>query len=144
MRRRPSHSHWERSRAVARSCFGSSPTGRLTHGPSNCPDAAGSLSAKPARPRADWDPASGAPLRLPSMSGPPQPGEASPPEWVTDLLGKPPPGDGRTLDLDLLIGEARVPPSSLPEASFELIWSEAAFTRLAEGWAEWLLEARRL
>jgi len=63
---------------------------------------------------------------------------------VTDLLGKPPPGDGRTLDLDLLIGEARVPPSSLPEASFELIWSEAAFTRLAEGWAEWLLEARRL
>ncbi len=60
------------------------------------------------------------------------------------MLGVPAPGGVRTLDLDALIAETPAPPTRLPDASFELAWSLSAFTRIAEGWAEWVLEARRL
>jgi hypothetical protein len=59
------------------------------------------------------------------------------------------PGDGRgdygpALDLDRVIEGGEATPLSLPEGSLRLVFSASAFTRLAEGWAEWLLEARRL
>jgi SAM-dependent methyltransferase len=48
------------------------------------------------------------------------------------------------LDLDAALAEAATPPLPHPDDSFRLIWSVSAFTTLDEGWAAWLLEARRL
>lgn len=67
------------------------------------------------------------------------------PEHVLALLP-----DGRrldsapALDLDEALEKGEPPPLPEPVASFRLIWSRSAFTRLADGWAEWLLEAVRL
>jgi SAM-dependent methyltransferase len=51
---------------------------------------------------------------------------------------------GPALDLDQALENGEPPPLPLPDVSFRLIWSRSAFTRLADGWAEWLLEAARL
>ena len=68
-----------------------------------------------------------------------------PPEEVLALL---PDGwrldGGSALDLDEVLKKREPPPLPLPDASFRLIWSRSAFTVLADGWAEWLVEARRL
>jgi hypothetical protein len=48
------------------------------------------------------------------------------------------------LDFDRALEPASAPPLEIPGDSLELIWSLSAFTRIADGWAEWLLEARRL
>jgi hypothetical protein len=50
----------------------------------------------------------------------------------------------RELDFDSALRGASAPPLEFAEGSFELITAQAAFTRIADGWAEWLLEARRL
>ena len=51
---------------------------------------------------------------------------------------------GPELDFDAALHEATT--SRLPHAdsSFERIGADSAFTRLTDGWAEWLLELRRL
>ena len=79
------------------------------------------------------------------MKGRPSASTPHPPEEVTALL----PTDwsldgGPALDLDEALEKGDPPPLALPVASFRLIWSRSAFTRLADGWAEWLLEAARL
>ena len=51
---------------------------------------------------------------------------------------------GSALDLDEVLKRREPPPLPLPDASIRLIWSRSAFTVLADGWAEWLVEARRL
>ena len=48
------------------------------------------------------------------------------------------------LDLDEALEKGEPPPLPQPVGSFRLIWSRSAFTRLADGWAEWLVEAGRL
>ena len=51
----------------------------------------------------------------------------------------------RLLDFDRDgIGLQASPPLSFSDGHFDLIWAASAFTRLAVGWAEWLLELRRL
>jgi hypothetical protein len=47
------------------------------------------------------------------------------------------------LDFDAALAEAARPPLPHGDGSFEEIRADAAFTRLADGWAEWLLELRR-
>jgi SAM-dependent methyltransferase len=42
------------------------------------------------------------------------------------------------------IGRQASPPLALPDGSFQLAWALSAFTRLADDWAEWLLEIHRL
>jgi SAM-dependent methyltransferase len=42
------------------------------------------------------------------------------------------------------IGREAAPPLALPDGHFQLIWALTAFTRLGDGWAEWLLELHRL
>jgi hypothetical protein len=49
-----------------------------------------------------------------------------------------------TLDFDSALESAGSPPLALPDASCELIRALEAFTRISEGWADWLLELRRL
>jgi SAM-dependent methyltransferase len=61
---------------------------------------------------------------------------ALPPGWSLD--------DAAALDLDAALADATTPPLPHPDSSFRLIWSESAFTRMDDGWAAWLLEARRL
>jgi SAM-dependent methyltransferase len=51
---------------------------------------------------------------------------------------------GPELDFDAALAESTDPPLPFADASFELIRADASFTRLTEGWAEWLLELRRL
>lgn len=51
---------------------------------------------------------------------------------------------GSALDLDEALVDREPARVALPDASFRLIWSPSAFTRLADGWADWLLEAGRL
>ena len=75
---------------------------------------------------------------------PPRP-PPHPPEEVIALLPTDWPVDGGpALDLDAAVEKGELPPLPLPVASFRLIWSQAAVTRLADGWAVWLLEAGRL
>lgn len=50
----------------------------------------------------------------------------------------------RELDLDGVLQRGSTPPLEFADGSFELIQAGSAFTRIDEGWAEWLLEARRL
>jgi SAM-dependent methyltransferase len=50
----------------------------------------------------------------------------------------------RELDLDGALQGTPAPPLEFADGSFELIQSPSAFTRIDQGWAEWLLEARRL
>jgi hypothetical protein len=50
----------------------------------------------------------------------------------------------RELDFDGAVAGASAPPLEFAEGSFELIKAPTAFTRIDEGWAEWLLELRRL
>jgi hypothetical protein len=50
----------------------------------------------------------------------------------------------RELDLDGALQGAPAPPLEFADGSFELIQAPSAFTRIDRGWAEWLLEARRL
>jgi hypothetical protein len=49
-----------------------------------------------------------------------------------------------TLDFDETLQHGRRPPLELGEASCSLIEAPAAFTRMTDGWAEWLIELRRL
>jgi hypothetical protein len=48
------------------------------------------------------------------------------------------------LDFDAAISESKAPPLPHPDDSFSEIEARSAFTQLHEGWAEWLLELRRL
>jgi hypothetical protein len=48
------------------------------------------------------------------------------------------------LDFDAALAEATTPPLPHADSSFERIRADSAFTRLTGGWAEWLLELRRL
>ncbi|HEY7267638.1 MAG TPA: hypothetical protein VH501_08095 [Solirubrobacterales bacterium] len=48
------------------------------------------------------------------------------------------------LDFDAALAEAETPPLKHPDGSFGEIEARSAFTRLERGWAEWLLELRRL
>ena len=48
------------------------------------------------------------------------------------------------LDFDAALAEATDPPLPQADGSFERIRADRAFTRLTDGWAEWLLELRRL
>jgi hypothetical protein len=50
----------------------------------------------------------------------------------------------RELDFDDALEGVPAPPLEFADGSFEVIQARSAFTRTAEGWAEWLLEARRL
>ncbi|HEX3561294.1 MAG TPA: hypothetical protein VHU24_00535 [Solirubrobacterales bacterium] len=50
----------------------------------------------------------------------------------------------RELDFDGALVRASAPPLEFAEGSFELIEAPSAFTKIDEGWAEWLLELRRL
>jgi SAM-dependent methyltransferase len=79
------------------------------------------------------------------MPGQSTPGTHACPEEIRAAL---PPGwslDGAAaLDLDAALADATTPPLPYPDSSFRLIWSASAFTRMDEGWAAWLLEARRL
>ena len=50
----------------------------------------------------------------------------------------------RELDLDGALKGASAPPLGFADGSFELIEARSAFTRIDRGWAEWLLDARRL
>ncbi len=50
----------------------------------------------------------------------------------------------RELDLDGVFQRASAPPLEFGDGSFDLIEAWSAFTRIDQGWAEWLLEARRL
>jgi hypothetical protein len=78
------------------------------------------------------------------MQGPPPPREETPPPTVLDFLPDDWHAGGPTLDFDGLLEVGTAPPLAFADQSFELIWSLSAFTALAEGWAEWLLDARRL
>jgi SAM-dependent methyltransferase len=79
------------------------------------------------------------------MPGQSTPGTHACPEEIRAAL---PPGwslnGAAALDLDAALADATTPPLPHPDSSFRLIWSESAFTRMDEGWAPWLLEARRL
>jgi SAM-dependent methyltransferase len=48
------------------------------------------------------------------------------------------------LDFDATLVETKSPPLPFPDGSFQRIRADSAFTRLTEGWAEWLLELRRV
>jgi SAM-dependent methyltransferase len=48
------------------------------------------------------------------------------------------------LDFDAALAEAEGPPLPYPDGSFGEIEARSAFTWLHQGWAEWLLELRRL
>ena len=65
-----------------------------------------------------------------------------------DLLSLLPEGwrapEPAALDLESELGRGARPPLPQPDASFGLIWAGDVFTRLASGWAELLLEIRRL
>jgi len=50
----------------------------------------------------------------------------------------------RELDLDHELDAGVSPPLSHPDGSFDLITASSAFTRIADAWAEWLLELHRL
>jgi hypothetical protein len=51
---------------------------------------------------------------------------------------------GLTLDLDDALERGASPPLELSDAACELIEAPTAFTRIAEGWAEWLIELHRM
>jgi hypothetical protein len=51
---------------------------------------------------------------------------------------------GSELDFDAALAEATAPTLPFADASFERIEADSAFTRLTDGWAEWLVELRRL
>jgi hypothetical protein len=51
---------------------------------------------------------------------------------------------GAELDFDAALADAKASPLPFATASFERIEARSAFTRLTDGWAEWLLELRRL
>src|SRR5215216_1772664 len=76
------------------------------------------------------------------MSGPPSPSSQTAPREILGLL----PGDSSPsgLDYDGALEGASAPRLPFPDGSFDLIWSLSAFTRIADGWAKRLLEARRL
>jgi hypothetical protein len=68
-----------------------------------------------------------------------------PPEHVLALLRDQRSLDGGpALDLDEAVEKGEHPPLAVPVASSRLIWSRSAFTRVADGWGEWLLELARL
>jgi hypothetical protein len=48
------------------------------------------------------------------------------------------------LDFDAALGDAAQPPLPQPDGSVDEIRAPTAFTHLVDGWAEWLLELRRL
>jgi SAM-dependent methyltransferase len=76
------------------------------------------------------------------MSGPTSPSAQAPPQEILSLL---PDGLSRTgLDFDRALEGTTSPPQPFPGDSFDLIWSLSAFTEIADDWAEWLLELRRL
>jgi SAM-dependent methyltransferase len=78
------------------------------------------------------------------MPGSRTPAEGKPPEPILGLLPGGRSGTGPGLDFDRALGADPLPPLEHRDACFDLIWSLSAFTRIADGWAEWLLEARRL
>jgi SAM-dependent methyltransferase len=79
------------------------------------------------------------------MEGRSAPGtDACPDEVLEALPDGWRPGGAAMLDLDAAHDAAEAPPLPLADASCRLVWSLAAFTAMDEGWAEWLLEARRL
>lgn len=51
---------------------------------------------------------------------------------------------GCSLDFDSAFGAKPVPPLDVPDSTVGQIYSSGAFGQIAEGWAEWLLEAGRL
>ena len=51
---------------------------------------------------------------------------------------------GCSLDFDSAFGAKPVPPLDVPDSTVGQIYSSGAFSQIAEGWAEWLLEAGRL
>jgi hypothetical protein len=53
-------------------------------------------------------------------------------------------GGAATLDADAAIAAAKTPALPHPDGSFGEIEAPSAFTHLAAGWAEWLLELRRV
>ncbi len=67
---------------------------------------------------------------------------------MDELLGLLPEGweapEAAALDLQSELSGGARPPLPHPDASFGLIWAGDVFTRLASGWAELLLEVRRL
>ena len=72
-------------------------------------------------------------------------GTTPPGEVLGALDGAPPPDAGDAmLDFDAALEDAAAPPLPFTDRSLELIWALSAFTRVTEGWAEWLLELRRL
>jgi SAM-dependent methyltransferase len=78
------------------------------------------------------------------MQGPPSPADEGPPEPVLALLPDGSSAGGPGLDFDRALEGITAPPLAFPDESFDLIWSLSSFTRIADGWAEWLLDARRL
>src|SRR3954465_3939275 len=50
----------------------------------------------------------------------------------------------RELDFDGAVAGASAPPLEFADGSFELIEAHSALTKIDEGWADWLLELRRL
>jgi SAM-dependent methyltransferase len=48
------------------------------------------------------------------------------------------------LDFDAALAETETPPLPYPDGSFGEIEARSAFTHLDDGWADWLLELRRL
>jgi SAM-dependent methyltransferase len=70
--------------------------------------------------------------------------EGAPPRELLELLPDSGAKPARALAFDQVLASRPEPPTDLPASSFDLIWSLGTFTRLVEGWAEWLLELRRL
>jgi hypothetical protein len=67
------------------------------------------------------------------------------PEEVLNVLPRGWSLEGRSgLDFDAELSRTAEPPLAHPDGSFALIFSLGAFTRTDDGWAEWLLELRRL
>lgn len=52
--------------------------------------------------------------------------------------------ESTTLDFDAALRETGVPPLAEPDGAFGLIRADSAFTRLTDGWSQWLLELRRV
>src|SRR5262245_61687076 len=78
------------------------------------------------------------------MEGRSAPGSDACPDEVLEVLPDGWRPDAAMLDFDAALATTGAPRLPLSDASCRLIWSLAAFTVMDEGWAELLLEARRL
>jgi hypothetical protein len=78
------------------------------------------------------------------VSGKPTFEARMPPRAVIELLPGFEVDPPHALDFDAALGSASHPPLELPDSSVELAWSLEAFTRISDGWADWLLDLRRL